>query len=342
MADPILDANTPAGSSPATGATGASPTPDDKKTLAQVVAETAAAHAKSQPDPSPEPGEGQPNVTEGDPHETDVPSEQANEPTEETPSETPVEEDFSSLPFNKHPRFQQVIKERNEYKQKAQEVEELRPFAEMGQTLNRYCQENAISEQDLEEALHFAALAKRDPKSFRSKIQELVDGIDFAEGSRLPSDLQAEVDAGTLNEERAKELAQLRERHKIGQQTTQRVQQSAVQQNVQAMSTTLNNWENSQRTNDPDYMLRRDALKDRMHTLWVEHNPRTPREVILLAEQANREVIARYAKLKPKARATAPALKSNGSPTNQGEELKLDSLKDLGKLVNNIASRHRK
>lgn len=315
-----------ADSSTASVEEGASPPQDVKpKTLAEVVEKAAAAHVKSDPSPEVE----TPAVIEKE--------EPADE--EESHDEPEAKPDDKALPFNNHPRWKEVLKQRNEANQ---EVKRTRPLVEMAETLQRYCQGNNISDEDLSAALELAALSKTNMKEFRSRIQGLVDGIDFASGSRLPKDLQDKVDEGALSADYAKELAQLREKDKLSEQNSVQSQQRARQNNVQAVRSALNTWEESQKKLDPDYMGRREELQDKIGSMCAANPPQTAAEAIQLAEAANKAIVARSVKRQPRAKVHKP-LSSNGSSTNQGETLKLNNLKgDLKNLVFAVAERHRK
>ncbi len=318
--------------SPVAGEQVAPPATDDKepKSLAELVTQVADQHkpAAKATDPSPEAEPAQPSDNEEPAMADQVPDEQTEEE-----DESKVDPKDEKLPFNNHPRWKEVLKQRNE----ATALNERnKPLVEMAESLQTYCQTNDISDEDLSAALELAALAKANPTEFRTRIQALVDGIDFASGTRLPADLQKKVDEGIIDQDHAKELAQLRERTKVDKHNSEAAATRARQNGVESIKSALNVWEGSQRKLDPDYEARREDLQDRIKALWVEKPPRTPSEAIALAEEANKVIMARFAKRRPKPRVNKP-VPSNGSSTNKGEVHK-----DLKSLVFAIAEKHRR
>jgi len=329
------------GESPAPAVEQRDAKPHEEKSLADIASEVAERHkTPKETDSSTEKKEA-PKVPEVEPEEGDeeepAPKGKPLEEEEET-----EDDEVAKLPFNKHPRFQQIVKERNESKA---ELERVKPFAESAQALATYCQQNGILQEDLEGALELVALSKRDMKSFRGRLQEIADGIDYSSGAKLPPDLREKVEAGELSPEVAKELVQLREKNKQSSASAKAAQAAAQKQAVTNMSTALDQWEASQKKTDPEYAKRHDALRDRMVAMWTQTPPRSVAEAISLAEKANAEIKQRYSIFQPKRAAfKLPALKTNGSSTttSKGAVLKMDNLKDdLTAIVNHVMAKHR-
>ncbi len=337
------DDKTAASSTAEAGATGESPTPKaDEKTLSEVVAEAAAKHTTTPS--SGEPGE-QTEQVPGEEEQTteQAPAEETEQQEEEVKEEAPATEveteaKDKNLPFNNHPRWKEVIQERN---QARAEIEDLKPRAEFGEALSSYCRDNDISQEDLQTALELAALSKRDVKAFRSRLQEYADGIDYSTGERLPADIQKKVDEGHLDLESAKELAQLRESKKHGSAQVRKTQEQLQREHTSSVSNALNSWEMSMKKTDPDWDTRRQLLTDRLSSLWRTNPPQSVADAIALAEQANKFVKEQVAKFRPKPR-QRKTLTTTGSSPNPGEKFEMKSLQaDLPRLVNMIAAQHR-
>jgi hypothetical protein len=332
-------------SAEANGDNVASPATNDDKTLAQVVAEAASKHVSS----SDTPGKGEDiedKVEDQNVQTNKVPTEDAN--GKDKPAEGQVkspEDPDAKLPFSKHPRWQEVIKQRNEARTEVEELRKLKPQAEVAQRLNKFCADNGVSDQDLQVALEIAALAKKDLKAFRARIGEMADHIDFSLGQRLPDDLQAKVKAGTMSEEDAKEVARLRmadKNNKTSAAERQREQELAsqrqAQQAMENMTSALNGWEATKKASDLDWDTIRPLLKDRLSVLWVAQKPRTPEAVVALAEEALKDVKVTVKSFMPAKARQRPALDANTSTNGAQPTLKLDNLKtDLAAIVRAVA-----
>lgn len=249
------------------------------------------------------------------------------------------EETEKPVPFHNHPRWKEVLKERDTARE---EIEQLKPMAETAQILQQFCEANSLTSEDLQQALDLAALSRKDQKGFRARMHEMLEMLDVSAGERLPVDLQKKVEEGVIDAETAKELAQSRVRLKESESGGKRAVQNAEQRLRQSIAASLNNWEASQKKTDPDYDGRRTLLRDRMHSLWAESPPQNVQEAIELAERANKEIRTELKRFQPtKPKAATKTLTSQGSSTNNGEDLKLDSLTDVGKIVRAVAARHR-
>lgn len=309
--------------------------------MAQVVMETAAKHQPAAAKGSDTPAdqtEGE-TTTEGEQEEPTNSEETPEQQTEGEEGPESTEDAEADLPFHKHPRFQAILKERNDSRA---ELEQLKPFAEQAQSLHHFCETNNITQEDFEGALELMRLAKNEPQAFQTKMQEMLDGMSYAAGSKLPPDLAEEVEAGTLSEARAKEIAQLRVQKDAERQSNAQRAQQAQRRAQEAITAALNTWEKQLVKTDPDYRTRQSLVIDRLKSLALEKPPRNPDEAIALAKQADADVRAYSAKFKPRARPTGKPLRSGGSSTNNGEPIKLDNLKgDLKNLVFQIAANHR-
>lgn len=333
------DANTEAASSPASEAAAqpdvkpSAPSPEKgEKTLSEVV-ETAAKESldanvseKSSPDKKEEPAA-----------EKEVEKEEPDKPAEAEKAEDKAETDDESLPFHKHPRFQEVIKERDTAKQ---EAEELKPQAQRLKSIDSYCQQNGITNEEFSSALEIAALLHKDPKAARQRLNEYVENIDVALGDKLPSDLQKKIDDGVIDIETAKEVASARAKTRTADWQVKSTQQRFQEMQAQSMTDAVNSWEANKRVSDPDYAKKFEMLRDRSSFLYATKRPSTPQEAVALAEEAYVYVNKMLSSFVPKPPAKK-ALTTNGSSTKSEPDFVLNDLeKDLPTLVNRIASQH--
>ena len=141
--------------------------------------------------------------------ETQETETQQTETTTEQTAPPPLvdKEEDAQLEFHQHPRFQELIKEKNTAKQ---EAEQLRPQAQRAQILDSFCQQNGIQAQELENALQYLRLRRSNPEQAYQLVKRDYEQLAQYAGDILPPDLQAEVSAATISPERAREIARAR------------------------------------------------------------------------------------------------------------------------------------
>jgi hypothetical protein len=266
--------------------------------------------------------------------ETEVEDKEETQPDSSTEQ---VDEKTEQLPFAKHPRWQQVLKERDA--QKA-EVERLKPLAESARVIASFCQAHGITDDDLREALDMARLARTDQKAFRERLQVYADSLDVNTGSRLPTDLQKKLDDGVIDQETAWELAKARIAASSASQRGAQTEQQLETQRRQSMASALTMWEDAKRKSDPDYAKVFDLISDRFAALRTMHPPQTPAEAVSLAEQSYKDVKQRLSRLSPKP-PQRKVLQTHSSTNNGAAALKFDDWGDLNKIVSHAANKRR-
>lgn len=171
---------------------------------------------------------------------------------EEPPAETskpkePDNENFSDVPFHKHPRFQQVLRERNTFREDAKRYQNIETFLE----------NNGLSAQDAAEALLIRGLANTNPQAALERLMPQLQRLFEAAGEVLPPDLKQLVDAGQMTPDAA--LAVSRARAQVQSVETQRSLESRIREQRQQKETgqaTYNaalTWENERRERDPNF-----------------------------------------------------------------------------------------
>lgn len=337
LLDPAVpDDKTGAASSATPDANAASSTATDDKPLAEIAAEIVAKAEKTEASSAKETDKADPDKETEE--EEPSPEPEPEEETEKEEEEEVLSDKDKDVPFHDHPRWKEVLKQRNEADAK---IKELEPGAKTAAQLSEYCASNNISNEDFTAALELMALSRKNPQEFRNRLETLVETIDITAGTKLPGDLQKKVDDGIMTAEDAKELAQWRVQNRQLKSQSQTAEERAAQQLDTSIRDGLTRWEASQKKTDTGYDNRREFMVERMHKLCAANPPRSLADAIVLAEQANKEVKQRLSKFRPKSVARRPLL-SKGSSTNNGEEIALDDLhRDLPKLVASIASRSR-
>jgi hypothetical protein len=226
--------------------------------------------------------------------ESDSPSEHQSQDeitTEQTEPESG--EDFSKLPFNKHPRFRELVKEKNTYKSQMAEYE---ADAKQFRDIQTFMQTNDLAPQEVADALDMLARVKRgDPAEAYELMQSRMEALAVAAGKKLPDDLEQKIQEGYLDRDLAQELHQQRvaAERKAAMAETQlsRREQQDQHNSATALASAVQVWEQSTKVNDPDFDLKVDLVKDRVRAQIAANGmPRTPEEAVKLSKDAYESV----------------------------------------------------
>lgn len=255
------------------------------------------------------------------------PSESSPEKTAETQEEKPAGEisnpnpteakgEFDDLPFHKHERFQQLVKERGEYKK---QIEDQKESLDWLSNHDKFCQSHGITGEQFKNLMEIQALINTNPTEAHKRIQPLVEYLGQFTGSKLPEDLQKKVESGTIDMESAQELAAARQRSKFAEQ---RQQHTAITSRNQVLANTLSSWETQIQTRDPDFARKQQFVVDRFVALSARSPWQTPEQIYALAEQAYKDVNEMIGGFIPKPKPTSKTLSTNGKSGGQPEEPK--------------------
>jgi len=204
------------------------------------------------------------------------------------------------LPFAKHPRWQEVLHENRMLKAKsaaheqvAQEFEEFRgSVRKMG-----------LTSDEIDTGFEIMQAMKRDPAKAYELLKPYLGTLQAFVGEALPDDLQAEVDAGTLNLERAKETARLRatsaHREAVAAQDAKDAERDAQtsaeekqRQFGDACATAVAAEEKRWQETDPDYPKKAKLVDAQVTKLLSEKGDkiRTVNDAVALAREAKKIV----------------------------------------------------
>lgn len=274
----------PAASSPAAGAPAAEKPPEP---TAFDMAKTALAKLKGGTDGRP-PAAASPAADPAKPADSQ-PSKDGKPvaATDAKPAEKPAEDPDAQLPFAKHPRFREVIAERNTFndqlKTATTELEALRPKAQGMDQLAGYLKTHEIDSDGFNLSMSALAAfagdtpvkgievtlgileqaAMTDPSAAWKLLEPMVEKIRAAAGEILPADLAKEVTDGVTTEERALEIARARAAEKARSdnakrhtertaRTTEQTQGEREQQRADLMVGSVHKWEQAWMAKDPD------------------------------------------------------------------------------------------
>lgn len=230
----------------------------------------------------------------------------------ESSNQNDDDEDHTDLPFHKHPRFRQLIRERNELKVRANEFDQLNTF------MHRF----SIQPEETANAFKIMALAKSDPAKALEELKAVAHVLAVQAGEVLPDDLNSKVEQGYLDRDTALELSRAKARadaeaaRRYQLETRYETEQADRQVNVMAEAVTA--WEDQARRNDPDYSIKADMVDDRVRALVAERGkPKTTDEALAIAKEAYETVSKRLRSVMPNKTPMRSVIggKVSGTPT---------------------------
>lgn len=244
-------------------------------------------------------------------------TESENEEDEQQEDEPGQGEEDASLtdptkppPFHEHPRWQEIVAERDS----------LKPLAEQARTLTTYMQQNNISGEDLQGMLEIGALMQSNPEEAYKRLEPILSGLGQLVGRTLPEDLEKQVAEGKMTPATALELAKARAQNRLLQQQRQQDSQRQQQASQQALGAAVAGWVQQKVKTDLAFKQGSplwEAVNDRLQSLSTAQPPKTPAEATALAERVYTEVKKWFAPPSTVKATVAKtkSLSSNGSST---------------------------
>jgi hypothetical protein len=247
-----------------------------------------------------------PSTTEA--KESDSPeSSEAKTPADQPSSDDPDSkdeakpEDDEKLPFNKHPRFQEVIRQKNIFKA---EAEAHKADATQFRAISDYMAQTGLTPDEVNQGFEIMAALKNDPLRAREMLLKTIEPLNVLAGETLPDDVSRMVEEGDINESAAKELAMARARIAMQEHQQREAlehqrlhsERSAHQQITSAVET----WEQQVAARDPDYEAKKALVFKNIRLAHMERPARTPQEAVAIADAALAEATAMLSNVLPK------------------------------------------
>jgi hypothetical protein len=222
------------------------------------------------------------NGTGTQPGSKDVPASAA------APDPDDRDNEFGDVPFRQHPRFRQLIRQRNAFKDDATRYRNVQNFLDA----------NGLSGEEAFNGLRIMALMKVDPAQAWKELQPHVQRLIQQTGEVLPRDLADEVRAGKLPLERAKELSRARAaemtRGQAGEFRQQLDRQNQARQLVASVQQAVADWERTERARDPDFeSLYEDLKRESAYNFHSGRRAKTPQEALEFVKKDYAAVKAR-------------------------------------------------
>lgn len=221
-------------------------------------------------------------TTEGDaasPAGQDKESDQSAEvsKSEQEPKEQD-NESFSDVPFHKHPRFKELVAQRDQYREGARQFEQVTSFLET----------QGITPEEAADMLVLRSLMKHDPQKAWAQLRPMVQQLLIDAGEVLPADLQQRVQKGEMTREAAIEFSRLRAQQTTTQkQATFRQemeQRDAEARRVSEIRASITDWERETMARDPDFSAKTEALQKEV--LWLQRVHGVPKTAADARKQA--------------------------------------------------------
>jgi hypothetical protein len=248
----------PAASSPATDDAKASGTDPDLAVARDVVT----AGADTDKDKKPE-AAADPSSAKG---------EELDDKSGDKPSSKDAE-DYSDVPFRSHPRFQQLIRQKNAYKQDAQHYREIGLFIQ-GQGLNN---------DEAAEALVIAGLAKTNPAQAWAELQKSgwIKNLAIAAGAVVvDEDLKKLVAEQAMTKEAALEVQKARALTKSSAARdkfqTEQAKKRAASDHANSIVQEADDWIAYRRARDKHFDLKQEAILKEVH--WLQRQEGYPKD----------------------------------------------------------------
>lgn len=193
------------------------------------------------------------------------------QPADAKATKEPDNENFSDVPFHTHPRFRQLLRQRDEFKRGHEQFSNVQSFLDV----------HGLSADEAANMLVIGGLRRTDPVACWNALQPFLHDLVVAAGVAIPPDLQQRVAAGEMSEAAARELSQSRAKIGAGemQRTFEQERKERERLTDQATQVTraAEDWEAERRQKDPHFDAKVDPIMREVAFLQrTEGIPNTP------------------------------------------------------------------
>jgi hypothetical protein len=302
VSDVAQDKTAPADSSPAKD--------EDKKTLLDAVRsaidvkniddEDAPISTKSKADPS---------TAEGDKSQPDDKSKpDSKDDVSDDALLAALDQLKADVPLNKIERFREVVQENRQLKGAN---ERYRAIDQTLTDIGNDARVVGLSNDDVAQLFAWPRLLARDPTAAVEQLQAFASQWQEKVGKTLPEDIKKKVDDGLLDEDTAKEVAQLRATSELAKTRgeAERVdrEQKGREQALNDIRAAVDRYQGELRTSDPDYTPEKHAMTvDALTALVATRGvPASVQDAVAMAKEAYTTVTKRLSAFKPQPRQVA-------------------------------------
>jgi len=209
------------------------------------------------------------------------------------------------VPFHNHPRWKEIVSERDTLKPKAEQFEKITNFMSS----------NGLTANEVAEGFQIMALMKTNPAEAHKKISEYKAKLDVYVGDTLPESIAKKVEEGYVDAESAKELAALKAEKELYAQRQAYARQQHQIQSQAGMHQAVVNWEQQMKVKDPDWSAKEALITDRVRSLISSEQPVSSEQAIALVERAYSQISEQLNKIAPRRTSINPVRSSTSSAT---------------------------
>lgn len=234
------------------------------------------------------------------------------------------DENYTDVPFHKHPRFQQVLREKKAAQADATQYQQVQKFMDT----------NGISADEAAEGFIIMGLMKTNPAAAWDRMKPTVQALLIAAGEVLPEDLKTRVQKGELTQDAAFEVSRSRAHvNSVNHAQSfeqQRRERSAKTELETSLYTAAESWEADRKTKDPNFAAKVPQLMREVAFLQrQEGKPGTPEGVKDQLKRAYAAIVPPPATQPvPRQRTTAPLSSMSGQKSGSPQAAP-DSMLDI-------------
>jgi hypothetical protein len=188
------------------------------------------------------------------------------------------------LPFHNHPRWKELLSERDSFKSRAEQYDKV----------EQYMVKNQLSPQEVAEGFQVMSLLKHNPVEAYKVLSGHLSRLAPLVGESLPEDISRRVDNGDVDIESAKELAKVRAQANLLAQQQQLGVVERQNQEYNAKQTQVRDavmaWESNIKQRDPDYSAKQKFIMDKVRIMIGNESPNSTQEAIAMVERAYADV----------------------------------------------------
>jgi hypothetical protein len=188
------------------------------------------------------------------------------------------------LPFHNHPRWKELLSERDSFKSRAEQYDKV----------EQYMVKNQLSPQEVAEGFQVMSLLKHNPVEAYKVLSGHLSRLAPIVGESLPEDISRRVDNGDVDIESAKELAKARAQANLLAQQQQLGVVERQNQEYNAKQTQVRDavmaWESNIKQRDPDYSAKQKFIMDKVRVMIGNETPNSTQEAIAMVERAYADV----------------------------------------------------
>lgn len=207
------------------------------------------------------------------------------------------------LPFHNHPRWKEVVAERDAYRSDAGEYRKI----------TTYMSQHGLTNEEVIEGFQVMALMKINPAEAHKRISEYKAQLDSFVGEKLPEDISKRLEEGYIDDASAKELARLKAEKNLFEQRQQYAMEQQAQQARQNIHSAVVSWEQQMKVKDPDWSAKQDLVTDQVKLMIASDKPSTPDEALALVERAHSIIKERLSRFAPQRRPVTTVASSTSS-----------------------------